>query len=289
MEAMEKIIEDATVELIRRAVTVLPPDVVAALETARASETETMARRELGIMIENVREAGRCTLPMCQDTGIPVFFVRMGRLHVDGLEGALAGAVRRATDAVPLRRNVVEPLTRANTGDNTGMRMPYISYSFSDADYLDIDYMPKGAGSENMSALAMLNPSDGVAGIKKFVVDAIVRAEGKPCPPVIVGVGIGGSADACMTLAKKALMRPAGSKNPAPAYASLEAELLEQINATGIGPMGLGGRTTALAVHIERADCHTASLPVGINLQCYAARRASMRVFRDGRVEYGGE
>ncbi|MGA9138729.1 MAG: fumarate hydratase [Methanocella sp.] len=289
MEAMEKIIEDATVELIRRAVTSLPPDVVAALEAARTSETETVARRELGIMIENVREAGKCTLPMCQDTGIPVFFVSMGRQRVPGLENALARAVRRATEEVPLRRNVVDPLTRANTGDNTGIKMPYITYSFNDTDYLEIAYMPKGAGSENMSALAMLNPSDGVAGIKRFVVDAIVRAEGKPCPPVIVGVGIGGSADACMALAKKALMRPAGSKNPAAAYASLEAELLGQINMTGIGPMGLGGRTTALAVHIERADCHTASLPVGINLQCYAARRASMRVYGDGRVAYGGE
>lgn len=289
MEAMEKIIEDATVELIRRAVTKLPQDVVVALETARASETEITARRELGIMIENVREAGRCTLPMCQDTGIPVFFVRMGARHVAGLEDALARAVRRATSTVPLRRNVVDPLTRANTGDNTGVRMPYVSYSFADADYLEIAYMPKGAGSENMSALAMLNPSDGMAGIKKFVLDTIVRAEGKPCPPVIVGVGIGGSADACMALAKKALMRPIGSKNPDRAYARLEEELLEQINATGIGPMGLGGRTTSLAVHIERADCHTASLPVGINLQCYAARRASMRVYGDGRIEYGGE
>ncbi|OPY25667.1 MAG: fumarate hydratase [Methanocella sp. PtaU1.Bin125] len=265
MEAMEKIIEDATVELIRRAVTTLPQDVVAALETARAAETEATARRELGIMIENVREAGRCALPMCQDTGIPVFFVKMGHRHVAGLEDALARAVRRATELVPLRRNVVDPLTRANTGDNTGVRMPYVTYSFTDADYLEIAYMPKGAGSENMSALAML------------------------CPPVVVGVGIGGSADACMGLAKKALMRPAGSKNPAPAYARLEEELLEQINATGIGPMGLGGRTTALAVHVERADCHTASLPVGINLQCYAARRASVRVYEDGRVEYGGE
>jgi fumarate hydratase subunit alpha len=288
MEAMERIIEDATVELIRRAVTRLPADVVMALESADKTETNAAARRELGIMIENVREAGRCTLPMCQDTGIPVFFVKMGRRHVAGLEDALARAVRRATIEVPLRRNVVDPLTRVNSGDNTGVRMPYISYSFSDAGFVEIAFMPKGAGSENMSALAMLNPSDGVAGVKKFVVDAIVRAEGKPCPPVIVGVGIGGSADACLALAKKALMRPVGSRNPVAAYASLEAELLQQINATGIGPMGLGGKTTALAVHVEQADCHTASLPVGINLQCYAARRASMKVYDDGHVEYGG-
>jgi fumarate hydratase subunit alpha len=289
MDAMEQIVEDAAAGLIRRAVTRLPPDVVAALEAALASETDAAARRELGIMIDNVREAGRCTLPMCQDTGIPVFFVKPGRFPVPDLEDALARAVRRATIEVPLRRNVVDPLTRANTGDNTGVRMPCITYSRSDEDHLEITFMPKGAGSENMSALGMLNPSEGVTGVRRFVVDALVRAEGKPCPPVIVGVGIGGSADACMSLAKKALLRPVGSRNPAPDYARLEAGLLEEINATGIGPMGLGGRTTALAVHVERADCHTASLPVGVNLQCYAARRATLKVFEDGRIVYEGD
>ncbi|HEY3273052.1 MAG TPA: fumarate hydratase [Methanocella sp.] len=289
MDAMEKIVEDAVVGLIRRAVTRLSPDVIAALETARASETDAAAGRELDIMLENVREAGRCMLPMCQDTGIPVFFVKSGRFQVPGLEDTLTRAVRRATEEVPLRRNVVDPLTRANTGDNTGVRMPYISWSSGNEDYLEITYLPKGAGSENMSALAMLNPSAGVPGIKQFVVDTIVRAEGKPCPPVIVGVGVGGSADACMALAKKALLRPVGSRNEAQDYARLERELLELINATGIGPMGLGGRTTALAVHVEQAGCHTATLPVGVNLQCYAARRASLKIFRDGRISYEGD
>lgn len=286
---MEKIVEDAVVGLIRRAVTRLPPDVVAALETARAKETDATARRELGIMIENVREAGRCTLPMCQDTGIPVFFVKMGGFRVPDLDGVFSRAVRRATTEVPLRRNVVDPLTRMNTGDNTGVRMPLISYVPGDEEFMEITYMPKGAGSENMSALGMLNPSDSVEGVRRFVADAIVRAEGKPCPPAIVGVGVGGSADTCMALAKKALLRPAGSRNPAQDYARLEEELLEIINSTGIGPMGLGGRTTALAVHVEYASCHTASLPVGVNLQCYAARRASMRIFADGRVAYEGD
>jgi fumarate hydratase subunit alpha len=289
MDAMEQIVEDAAAGLIRRAVTRLPPDVVAALEAALASETDAAARRELGIMIDNVREAGRCTLPMCQDTGIPVFFVKPGRFPVPDLEGALARAVRRATIEVPLRRNVVDPLTRANTGDNTGVRMPYITYARGNDDHFEITFMPKGAGSENMSALGMLNPSEGVAGVRRFVVDALVRAEGKPCPPVLVGVGVGGSADACMALAKKALLRPVGSRNAAPDYARIEAGLLEEINATGIGPMGLGGRTTALAVHVEQADCHTASLPVGVNLQCYAARRATMMVFEDGRIVYEGD
>jgi fumarate hydratase subunit alpha len=139
-----------------------------------------------------------------------------------------------------------------------------------------------------MSALAMLTPSQGIEGIKKFVLQTVVNAEGKPCPPIIVGVGIGGASDICMSLAKKSLLRPVGSHSADAKTAALEDELLRMINATGIGPMGLGGDTTALAVHVECADCHTASLPVGVNIQCYAARRASVRIFRDGRVEFGG-
>ena len=284
--SLERTIEDAAVEVIRRAVTTLPSDVVAALEKARNAETRETPRRELQAMIDNVREAGRCTLPMCQDTGIPLFFVSLGTFRVEGLEEVLAAAVRRATAEVPLRKNVVHPLTRANTGDNTGVDMPHISYSFHDADYMEITYMPKGAGSENMSALAMLNPSQGIPGIRKFVVESMAKAEGKPCPPTVVGVGIGGSSDMCLAMAKKALLRPIGSRNADPAAAKLEAELLEMINKTGVGPMGLGGRTTALAVHVEWASCHTASLPVGLNVQCYAARQATARIFPDGRVEY---
>jgi len=287
--SLEKIVEDAAVELIRKAVTTLPADVTVALEKAWNAESQDTPRRELQAMIDNVREARRCTLPMCQDTGIPLFFVRIGSFRPAMLENVLAAAVRRATAEVPLRKNVVNPLTRINTGDNTGVDMPHICYSFHDADYLEITYMPKGAGSENMSALAMLNPSQGIPGIRKFVVETIAKAEGKPCPPVIVGVGIGGSSDMCMAMAKKALLRPLGEKNDDTGVAKLENELLETINRTGVGPMGIGGVTTALAVHVEWASCHTASLPVGLNLQCYAARRATMRIYPDGRVEFGGD
>lgn len=289
MDAIEQIVEDTVVELIKKAVTTLPADVVEALERAKAAETGDRAGRELGTMLDNVREARACALPMCQDTGIPLFFVTVGRSSIPGLEEAVIRAVRRATETVPLRKNVVDPLSRKNSGDNTGRDMPHVSYSFSDAAFTEIAFMPKGAGSENMSALAMLNPAQGVAGIKKFVVDSIVKAEGKPCPPVIVGVGIGGSSDICMALAKKALLRPVGRTSEESAIASLESELLAMINKTGIGPMGLGGKATALAVHIESASCHTASLPVGVNLQCYAARRAIARIYEDGHVEFGGE
>ena len=284
--SLERNVEDAAVELIKRAVTQLPADVIAELERAERAETMDTPKRELRAMIDNVREAGRCTLPMCQDTGIPLFFVTLGPFTVNALEEVLAAAVRRATAEVPLRKNVVHPLTRANTGDNTGTDMPHVAYSFHDAEYMEISYMPKGAGSENMSALAMLNPSQGVQGIRKFVVETIAKAEGKPCPPVIVGVGLGGSSDMCLAMAKRALLRQVGQHSADPEMARLETELLDMINRTGVGPMGLGGRTTALAVHVEWASCHTASLPVGLNVQCYAARRATLRVYPDGRTEF---
>jgi fumarate hydratase subunit alpha len=284
----EKLIEEAAVALLRRSVAVLPRDVLAALEGSLLIERDPGAKRELERMIENVREAGACALPMCQDTGLPVFFAKMG-FTVPGFEEAVARGVRRATDEVPLRKNVVHPLTRANTGDNTGKGMPYVYYSCEASDHIDLTVMPKGGGSENMSALAMLNPSAGVDGIKRFVLETVVNAGSKPCPPVIVGVGIGGTSDECMSLAKKALLRPVGSRNPDPAVARLEMEILHAINRTGIGPMGLGGDTTALAVHAEYAYCHTASLPVAVNFQCYAARRARARIYKDGSIELGGE
>jgi fumarate hydratase subunit alpha len=269
-------------------VTTLPGDVLAALEASLQLEKNPAAKRELGRIIENVREAGACTLPMCQDTGLPVFFAKMG-FSVPGFEEAVARGVRRATEEVPLRKNVVHPLTRQNTGDNTGKGMPYIYYSCESSDHIELTVMPKGGGSENMSALAMLNPTGGLPAIKRFVLDTVVSAGGKPCPPVIVGVGIGGTSDECMALAKKALLRRVGSRNPDPAAARLEMELMYAINRTGIGPMGLGGDTTALAVHVEYAYCHTAGLPVAVNFQCYAARRATARIYRDGSIELGGE
>ncbi len=284
----DKLIEEAVIALLRRAVTTLPGDVMAALEASAVIERDPTAKRELGLMVENVKEAGSCVLPMCQDTGVPVFFVKMGFV-MPGFEDAVARGVRRATEEIPLRKNVVNPFNRKNTGDNTGKGMPYISYSYESSDHIDITVMPKGGGAENMSALAMLNPSQGVDGIKRFVLDTVVKAGGKPCPPVIVGVGVGGTSDECMVLAKKAVLRKVGARNPDVAVARLEMELMYAINHTGIGPMGLGGDTTALAVHIEYADCHTASLPVGVNFQCYAARRARARIYRDGSIELGGE
>ena len=192
----------------------------------------------------------------------------------------------RATGEVPLRPNTVHPITRKNHLDNNGVRMPYINLESSGDPYLELTVMPKGAGSENMSTMAMLTPSQGIKGIKQFALDTLVRAGSKPCPPIIIGMGIGGSADISIHIAKEALLRPLGQHHEEPDIAALEEELYEALNTIGIGPMGLGGKTTLLGLAVEYAHCHTASLPVAINIQCWAARRCTARIHEDGRVEY---
>jgi len=226
---------------------------------------------------------------MCQDTGIISFYVKVGRnfpkIHV--IEDSLIRAVRRATTEVPLRPNVVHPVTRANSGDNTGVMVPHIEWEIDkNTDSLEITAFPKGAGSENMCSLKMLKPGEGVLGIKKFVIDTVAEAGGQPCPPTIVGVGIGGTADVVMNLAKKALLNPLDDENPDPEIASLEKELHKLINETGIGPQGLGGTHTAIGVKILYSYCHTASLPVACAIQCWAARKSTARVSNNGDVQY---
>jgi fumarate hydratase subunit alpha len=261
-------------ELIKKAVTDLPEEVERALETAYNLEEGDTAKLQLKNILENIKLARESQRPMCQDTGLPLFFVELGNSKKEGVEKAIVEGVREATNSVLLRPNVVDPLSRSNTGDNTGRGIPQIHWSTSDDGHTYVTYMPKGAGSENASAVKMLKPTGGV---KEFVIETVKKAGGKPCPPIIVGVGIGGAMDMSATLAKKALLRPLDSKNPDESYAKLEDELLKEINELGIGPMGLGGRTTALAVNIEHAACHTASLPVAVNIQCWAHRHHTMR------------
>lgn len=264
------------VELIKKAVVDLPEEVEEALRDAYEREESEIARLQLKNILDNVKLAREQQIPLCQDTGIPLFFVRLGNeSKKDESEKAIVEGVREATASVPLRPNVVDPITRENSGDNSGVGMPQIYWSVSDDRHTYITYMPKGAGSENASAQKMLKPSDN---IKDFILDTVEKAGGKPCPPIIVGVGIGGAMDTSTTLAKKALLRPLDSKNPEEAYAKLEDELLAEINGLGIGPMGLGGKTTALAVNVEYASCHTASLPVAVNIQCWAHRHHTMRL-----------
>lgn len=282
-------IEQAARDLYIRALKDLPRDVKIALQKARDSETEPVPRQIMETICRNVEVADERDMLVCQDTGLVVFLVNVGTdFPLAGLDtsGALRRGVERATLEHPLRSSTLHPLTRKQTATNSGTRIPVVHYQLiPDCDTIEITCIPKGSGSENMSFLKMLVPAAGIEGIKRFVIDSIVQAGANPCPPIIVGIGLGGTADLCMQLAKEAIARPCGSRNPDPLIAEFEEEMLELINSLGIGPQGLGGRTTALAVHAEYAHTHITMNPVAVNIQCWAARRASARIHPDGRIE----
>ena len=276
--------EDVIVRLLRLANTKLPDDIGWALEAGAGWETSEIAYSQLGAIMDNAKKAEFLGRPICQDTGIPVFYVR-GRFS-SSIAKDIENAVRKATASIPLRPNLVDPLTRENTGDNTGIGAPFIHFIPTDDDFTQIDVLPKGAGSENMTRLAMLNPADGIDGIKKFIMDAVLDAGGRPCPPSIVGVGIGGTSDRCVEMAKEALLVPLDVRNKDPVLREMEEELFIKLNESGLGPMGLGGATTVLKVNIMKAGCHTASLPVAVNIGCWATRRASVRIYPDKKPEF---
>src|SRR5438552_1889773 len=287
---LQAAVEDAAAYLYVWALKDIPQDLRDALKGAMERETHKVGRRILETINTNVSVADKNGNLVCQDTGIAVFYVRVGErfpLHPVHIEAALREGTRRATLEHSLRSNTVYTLTRKLIGDNTGHRIPHIHWEFVLGwDGMDVKCVPKGSGSENMSFLKMLVPADGVSAIKRFVLDSIVGAGGKPCPPGIVGVGIGGSADLAMHLAKEAIARPVDDVNPDPDVAALERELFGLLNETGIGPMGLGGDTTVLSVHVEQAHTHITLNPVAVNYQCWAARRASAHIFADGTVDY---
>lgn len=264
---MKSDIVDATVRVLQQAETSLPSWVLELIEQAAEKETSPVARSHLRFMLDNVHIAGETRLPLCQDTGLPIFRIEIGReLELDfGLHEAVSEGVRIATKEIPLRPNVVDPLTRKNTGDNTGLGMPDIILETIEGDGLKITAFPKGAGSENMSLVGMLNPADDPF---EFILKSVAERAANACPPLFLGIGIGGTFDLAARLAKHALFNMPGSSEP-------EMELLKKVNSLGVGPMGLGGDTTALGVKIESAYCHTASLPVAINFQCWANRSAS--------------
>ena len=270
-----KLIEDTVARLCIEANLRLPDDVVSAIECAEIEEPWDGAKRILSLLGDNVRIAEEKTLPMRQDTGMACVFLELGQnVHIDGnIEEAVNNGVRRGYGEGYLRKSVVcDPLRRINTGDNTPA---LLSVKLVPGESLRITVMPKGFGSENMSALKMLKPADGVEGVKRFVLETVEKAGANPCPPIIVGVGIGGSFDKAAYLAKHALLRPLDKPNRDEYYAALEKELLDKINALGIGPQGFGGKTTALAVLIESMPTHVAGLPVAVNISCHATRRKS--------------
>ncbi|MDR0616108.1 MAG: fumarate hydratase [Synergistaceae bacterium] len=253
-------------------------DIARALKSASGAEESALARGVINDLLENAAIAGEGNLPLCQDTGMAVVFAEVGQdVHVSGsLSCAINEGIRRGYESGYLRKSVVsDPIDRKNTKDNTPA---VIHYDIVPGDSLLLTVAPKGFGSENMSALAMLKPSEGIEGVKKFVIETVRKAGPNPCPPVIVGVGVGGTADYAFLLAKKALLREVGSPNPAAFWDEAERELMAGINALGIGPAGLGGRTTALAVFIAPYPTHIAGLPVAVNIGCHSTRHRSVRL-----------
>jgi len=284
---LENLIENVAVNLLQLAVTELPVDVKMALQNAYRKERSVIGKIQLKAILDNIKLAEERKTPICQDTGIISFYLKAGSRFkdLDKIEEILKKAVIRATVEVPLRPNTLDPFTQENTNNNTGRHVPYIHWNIINGDSLEVTAFPKGGGSENMCALRMLKPAEGLSGLKKFVIESVVKAGGMPCPPTIIGVGIGGGANIAMDLAKMALLRPLDEQHPDPFIAQLEQELLDAVNKTGIGPMGLGGDSTALALKIEYAHRHPASYPVAIAFQCWAARRATARIYADGSVE----
>lgn len=282
-----KIIEDVCVEIIRKAVIYLPDDIKDALKTAYNNEVSDVAKAQLKAILSNIELAEKLNSPICQDTGMIIFFVKAGCSFpgIKYIEESIINATRIATSKVPLRPNAVHPFTNKNSGDNTGHFIPYIYWSIVDGDSLELTVMPKGGGSENVCKFKVITPAEGLEGMKKFIISSVLEANGMPCPPTVVGVGVGGGADVSMVLAKKALLRPLSQRNPEPQIAEIEMELYNLLNETGIGPMGLGGKTTVLGVNIEYAHRHVASFPVAVVFNCWAARRASAVVRSDGSYE----
>src|SRR4051794_9777410 len=285
--------QDAAAHLYVWALKDIPQDLRDALAAAAVRETSVPGQRVLNTNLKNVQVADSEDNLVCQDTGIAVYTCHVREhfpLHPARIYEALKAGTARATIEHPLRSNAVHTITRENTGPNIGHRLPIVHWEFvQDWDGMDVKCVPKGSGSENMSFLKMCVPADGVKGIKQFVLESIVGAGGKPCPPGIVGVGIGGSADYAMYLAKEAITRPIGTRNADPLVAQLEDELMGLLNETGIGPMGLGGDVTLLNCHIEHADTHMTLNPVAVNYQCWAARRATAHIAADGTTDFDRE
>jgi tartrate/fumarate subfamily iron-sulfur-dependent hydro-lyase alpha chain len=285
-----KAVEEAAKELYIRALKVLPPDIKKGLQHLTATESAVTAKQVLSTMVTNIEVAEETGNLLCQDTGVPIYNLWIGRgVQVDGpeLKAAVRRGCERATREYPLRSSVVHPLTRKNNHTSCGIDVPVLHIDFTDeSDVLEIEMVPKGSGSENNSFLKMAIPAEGVDAIKTFVIDCVLAAGGKTCPPTIVGVGLGGTSDLAVALAKRAATRPLGSACTDPEGAALEAQLSQAVNQLGVGPQGLGGDSTAFAVHIELAHTHITMNPIAVNMQCHSARRARARLTPSG-VSYG--
>ncbi len=283
-------LEEASKTLYIKALKILPPDIKEGFRKLDATETDPTGKSILATMIQNVDVAEETGNLLCQDTGIPIYNVKIGRgVELDGFEmkEAIRRGCERATREYPLRSSVVHAITRRNNHTSCGERVPVITIDFVEqSDVFEIEMIPKGSGSENGSFLKMCVPADGVEGVTTFVVDKVIEAGGRVCPPTIVGVGVGGTSDLCAKLAKIAGARPLGSVCSDPEGAKLEKRLSAAVNALGIGPQGLGGDSTAFAVHVETAATHITMNPVAVNIMCHSARRARATFTPEG-VELG--
>ena len=282
-------VEEVCKNLYIRALKLLPDDIKEGIGQLQKKETDSRAKFVLGTMVTNIAVAERDDNLLCQDTGLPIYNVLIGSgVKVDGaaLKEAIRKGCERATREYPLRSSVVHPITRKNNHTSCGIEMPAIHIDFSSAaERVEIEMIPKGSGSENNSFLKMAIPAEGILGVKAFVIESVVAAGGKTCPPTIVGVGVGGTSDLCVALAKRAATRPLGSSCNDSEGAKLERELSAAVNQLGIGPQGLGGDGTAFAVHVEIAATHITMNPVAVNMQCHSARRARA-IFTPNGVEY---
>lgn len=285
------IVEEAAKQTYIKALCDLPPDVRAALKKAYARETVPTARAIFEAMFKAIDIADTKKTLLCQDTGLPIYKVKVGSdfpWNGASIKARLYEGAKRATQEFPFRSSSTNTITRVNPQTSVGPGLPVIYWDFVEgSDVLDILMVPKGSGSENMSKMHMFYPQHGIKAVKKFILDAVVESSANPCPPGIIGVGLGGTADLVVKLAKEAIARPVGQRNPDPIVAEMEQELEDAINATGRGPMGLGGDVSCLAVHIECAYTHITQNPVAVNTQCWPARRARARITPDGKVEYG--
>ncbi len=279
-------VEAVCSDLYVRALKILPPDIKSGFKALVGAETGETAKAVLGTMVENIAVAERTNNILCQDTGIPIYNVTIGRgVDFDGaeLKAAIRRGCERSTKENSLRSSVVHPITRKNDQTSCGVRVPIIHVDFDERqETVAIEMIPKGSGSENGSFLQMLLPSDGINAAKRFVIDRVIELGGRVCPPTIVGVGLGGTSDLCMHLAKMAATRPLRSVCSDPEGARIEAELSRAVNELGIGPQGLGGRSTSFAVHVEIAATHITQNPVAVNIQCHSARRATATITPGG-------
>lgn len=283
-------VEEASKQLYIRALKMLPPDIKQGFDRISRAETGVTARSVLATMVTNIAVAEETDNLLCQDTGVPIYNVLIGRdvaLVPQDLRQAIRRGCERATREHPLRSSVVHPLTRRNDHSSCGIEVPVIHFDFDDErERMSIEMVPKGSGSENNSFLRMAIPAEGVEAIKRFVIDSVLAAGGKTCPPTVVGVGLGGTSDLCVALAKRAATRALGSRCSDPDGAALEEALSAAVNGLGIGPQGLGGDSTSFAVHVELAATHITMNPVAVNMQCHSARRAKATFTPDG-VRYG--